>query len=174
MDLEDDAERLLNQLDVLRQPSDLDLLIFFARHPRALLASEQVATFLGYGVKEIGASLDRLVEAGFVTRTPNSKHAARMYVFAIVPPGGGWLPALRQMASTREGRLALMSALRRRSSDATNGLNQRGEREQGAVSAPLPFPKERTSAEDARRRSHVVAKGGSRQPSEPGGRVGER
>jgi hypothetical protein len=30
------------------RPCDLDLLIFFARHPRILLASEQLAVLLGY------------------------------------------------------------------------------------------------------------------------------
>jgi hypothetical protein len=118
MDLEEQARRLLGQRDVLRHPSDLDLLIFFARHPRSLLSSEQIAIFLGYGVKDIAASLDLLLEAGFLTRTPNPKHTARMYVFAVNPPGGGWLSALKELASTRAGRVALLWAIRRRSATA--------------------------------------------------------
>jgi DNA-binding MarR family transcriptional regulator len=121
MDLENDAGRLLDQLDVLRHPSDLDLLIFFARHPRVLLSSEQLAAFLGYGVKEVAASLELLLDAGFLTRTPNPRHVARMYVLAVTPPGGGWLPALRRLAGTREGRLALIWEIRRRPSDAVGG-----------------------------------------------------
>jgi hypothetical protein len=47
MESENDARRLLSQLEVLRRPSDLDLLVFFARHPRSLLSSEQVCYHAG-------------------------------------------------------------------------------------------------------------------------------
>jgi len=114
MDLGKDAGHLLDQLDVLRHPSDLDLLVFFARHPRTLLSSEQIAAFLGYGIKETAASLELLLEAGFLTRTPNPRHVARMYLLVGTPPGGGWLPALTRLATTREGRLALIWEIRRR------------------------------------------------------------
>ena len=119
MDIEHDARRLVAEIDVLHHPCDLDLLLFFARHPRTLLASEQLAAFLGYGVKEITASLNLLLEAGLLTRTPNPKHAARMYIFAVDGPGAGWLSALVKLASTREGRLELIWALRRRQGPAT-------------------------------------------------------
>lgn len=78
MDPEGDARRLRSRLGVLRQPCDLDLLIFFAKHPRTLLDDEKLAAFLGYGAKEMVASLDLLLEAGFLMRTSNPKHAARM------------------------------------------------------------------------------------------------
>jgi hypothetical protein len=39
MDHEETAGRLLDQFDVLRHATDLDLLVSFARHPRSLLAS---------------------------------------------------------------------------------------------------------------------------------------
>ena len=110
MELED-ARRVLDQAGVLRQRSDLDLLIFFARHPRALLTSEQLATFLGYELHQIAASLELFLEAGLVTRTQNRNHAARLYVFASGGTSGGWLPSLLQLAATREGRLRLLSAL---------------------------------------------------------------
>ncbi len=110
-DLEDDARRLVARVDVIRRPSDLDLLIFFARHPRTLLASEQLAAFLGYGIKEIAGSLDTLVSAGLISRTATPLHAARLYELPLDHPiRGGWLPALLQLASTREGRLAMMTA----------------------------------------------------------------
>ena len=115
MNLEADARRLVAEIDVLRQPCDLDLLMFFTRHPRTLLASDQLAAFLGYGVKQIARSLDLLLEAGFLTQTPNPKHAARLYVFAGEGPGG-WLPALLEVASTRQGRLEIIWALRQRPS----------------------------------------------------------
>jgi len=113
-DLDEDARRLVERVDVVRRPSDLDLLIFFARHPRTLLASEQLAAFLGYGANEIDASLDTLVGARLITRTATPLLAARLYELPVDhPTRGGWLPALLQLASTREGRLALLRALRR-------------------------------------------------------------
>jgi hypothetical protein len=39
-------------------------------------------------------------------------------VFSVGPGSGGWLPALLQLASTREGRLSLLSHL---SDGATDG-----------------------------------------------------
>jgi hypothetical protein len=168
MDLEQDAHRLLGQLDVLRHPSDLDLLIFFARHPRSLLSSDQLAAFLGYGVKDIAASLDLLLDAGFLTRTPNHRHAARMYVFAINPPGGGWLPALKKLASTREGRLALIWAIRRRLSQA-DGPTQMVARKE-TKSGAIPFSRR---LKETRRNSIAVDKM-SRESGKRSGHGGDR
>lgn len=125
MDLDDDARRLIDRTDVLRHPSDLDLLLFFARHPHSFLASEQLAAFLGYGVKQIAASLDLLRAASLITRTPNPAHAAELYVFSPEGRSDGWLPTLLRLASTREGRLAMIWALKRRSSDGTLDRNGR-------------------------------------------------
>ena len=170
MDLEQHAHRLLGQLDVLRHPSDLDLLIFFARHPRSLLSSDQLAIFLGYGVKEMAASLDLLLAAGFVTRTPNYKHAARLYVFAVNPPGGGWLSELKTLASTREGRVALIWAIRQRSSNASGPTQSvaRGETNSGA----LPFSRRQSTFKDAQRKTIPAAEAmspGSRKRRGHGG-----
>lgn len=112
MNIEEHASRLIERIGVLRHPSDLDLLIFFARHPRSLLPSEHLSTFLGYGTKEIAASLDLLVDAGLVARTESRRHPARMFVFAEGGPDRGWFPDLLKIASTREGRLAILWALR--------------------------------------------------------------
>ena len=119
IDVRKDAGRLLDQRDVLRQSSDLDLLLFFSRHPRTLLSSEHIAAFLGYGVKEIAASLDLLLEAGFLTRTPSPRRLARMYVLVATPPGDGWLSEVQRLATTREGRLALIGEIRRRFGGST-------------------------------------------------------
>ena len=62
----DHAQRLLDRIGALQHPCDLDLLIFFARHPRTLLASEQLAVLLGYEFTQLAASLDLLVGAGCV------------------------------------------------------------------------------------------------------------
>lgn len=114
----EDARRVLDQVGVLRHRSDLDLLIFFARHPRTLLTSEQLATFLGYELPQIAASLELLLESGYLTRTQHRAHAARLYVFSVGASTGGWLPALLKLASTREGRLMLLSHLSERAAEA--------------------------------------------------------
>ena len=114
----EDARRLLERIGVVSHACDLDLLIFFARHPRSLLASESLAKFLGYDLKQIAASLDVLQAAGLISRTQATTHAARLYVFAIHEPDGGtgrsWLPSLLALASTRHGRLVLKEELGRR------------------------------------------------------------
>jgi hypothetical protein len=110
MDQDEDVRRLLDRIDVLRHPSDLDLLIFFARHPRSLLASGQLAAFLGYGVTEVAASLDLLQEAALITRTPNPSHAARLYVFTVDGQVSDCWPELLTLASTRQGRVAMSQA----------------------------------------------------------------
>ena len=105
------ARRLVDRIGLLRNSCDLDLLLFFVRHPRALLTSDQIAAYIGYEVQRIGDSLDRLLDAKLLTRSQNPAHAARMYVFSVGGPNGGWLPALVEFVSTREGRLALREAL---------------------------------------------------------------
>ena len=110
----DDARRLLDRIDLLGNPCDLDLLVYFARHPRILLASEQLALFVGYEFTEVAASLDVLQQAGLITVSTNPIHTARVYVFTTGEQGAGWLPDLLQLASTREGRLGLVRALRER------------------------------------------------------------
>ncbi len=104
------VHRLLDRIAVLRDPCDLDLLLFFVRHPRALLSSDQIAALLGYTVKRLGDSLDVLVTAELLSRTQRPNGIARLYVFAdgVVPD---WLSSLVELASTRAGRLALRNAL---------------------------------------------------------------
>ena len=109
----DHAQRLLDRIGMFRDPCDFDLLVFFARHPRTLLASERLAVLLGYELGQVAASLDLLVGAGLVTRTPNQTGAAQMFVFVAGAPSHGWLHDLLQVALTREGRLAMLGALRR-------------------------------------------------------------
>jgi hypothetical protein len=116
----EEVRRLLDRVRILRHRCDLDLLLFFARHPRALITSEQLSAWLGYELKQIANSLDVLLDAGVLTRTQNPTHAARMYVFAIGGTSGGWLPSLLAIAATREGRLALIEALSRRAAKHTD------------------------------------------------------
>jgi len=102
---------LLDGVPTLRRACDLDLLLFFARHPVSLLTSEQLAAFVGYDHDEVAESLERLSSAGIVTRTDRPAYVARRFVFAPGGAHGGGLSSLLQLASTREGRVALLQAL---------------------------------------------------------------
>jgi hypothetical protein len=116
---QNDAADLLERIGVLRSRCDLDLLIFFARHPTSLLTSEQLATWIGYELKQIAASLETLLSARLLTRTQNPTRAARMYVFSVGTTGEGWIRPLVELAKTRAGRVALLNALATRSQAAS-------------------------------------------------------
>lgn len=111
----DDAQILIERIAALRHPCDLDLLVFFVKHPHTLMASEQLATFMGYDINRVACSLDVLLEAGLITRSQNRAQVARLYVLATGGVHGGWLPALAKAASTPAGRLAMIEVLKRRS-----------------------------------------------------------
>src|SRR5687768_2249434 len=117
----DDARTVLNRIPALQRPCDLDLLVFFAKHPRTLLPSEQLALLLGHPLNDIVQSLDVLLTAGLVTRTQNLTRPARMYVFATGSTNGGSLRAVVGLASTREGGLALRRALTHPPAARTDG-----------------------------------------------------
>lgn len=106
----EEARTLLDRARVLREAADFDLLVFFARHPRTLLASETLAALLGYELKDIARSLEALLECGLLKRRQTSAHAARLYVFAADAPPE-WLPSLLKVAATRAGRLTLRQLL---------------------------------------------------------------
>ena len=137
----EDARRVLDEIGVVRHRADLDLLLFFVRHPRTLLTSEQIAAFLGYDLSQVAHSLDLLLESRLLTRTQNrSNHAARLYVFAADGSSGGWLPLLRRLSSTREGRLALVAALAEQGSAGTTpGPAARHPRHRAQPRQPRPF-----------------------------------
>ena len=99
-------EHLLGSIGVLRHPCDLDLLLFFHRHPRAILTSERLAAYVGYDLNQLARSLDLLTEAGLLARSQNPTHAARLYV--LKTPETGWLASVLDIASTREGRQKLL------------------------------------------------------------------
>jgi predicted transcriptional regulator len=128
----EEARALLDRAAVLREAADFDLLVFFARHPHTLLASETLAALLGYELKDIARSLEALLECGLLKRTQTSAHAARLYVFAADAPHE-WVPPLLKMATTRAGRLALRQLLANRPREKP-------------VSDPSPNPEDGTRA----------------------------
>jgi hypothetical protein len=106
--------------------------VFFARHPRALLASEQLAAYIGHSLQQIAESLEVLVNLGVLSRTANSTHAARMYVFSADGSPVAAPTSLLEFVSTREGRLAVKRELLSRSSNGARGAGP-GEESDGHV-----------------------------------------
>jgi hypothetical protein len=113
-----ELKRLLSRTSAIGGACDLDLLVFLYRHPRTLLTSEQLAGFVGYNLKDIAKALDAFIEAGLLERTtPQSTHAARMFVLLLdSPQGGPQLRALLDLASTHVGRRVILEALNARES----------------------------------------------------------
>ena len=60
---------MLDRIRAIRQACDLDLLLFFHRHPCALLTGEQLVAFVGYDRERVAKSLDGLIEAGHLKRS---------------------------------------------------------------------------------------------------------
>ncbi len=99
----------------LRHPSDLDLLLFFYRHPHVLLTLDHLAAYTGYDLQQVAKSLDLLVGAGLLRRKINETHSREMY---LVWTGDAeeWLQSLLRLGLTRDGRMALTWLLRQRES----------------------------------------------------------
>src|SRR5207247_11259236 len=95
-------QHLLGSIGTLRHPCDLDLLLFFHRHPRTILTSERLAAYVGYELNQLARSLDRLTDAGLLERSQNPTHGVRLYV--LKTPETGWLVSVLDIESTREGR----------------------------------------------------------------------
>ena len=99
----------------LRDACDLDLLLFFSRHPRVVLSSEQLAAYIGYELQQVARALDLLLGAGLLKRTLNQGAPGRMYVLEV-DHAEEWLDPLRRMCETSEGRNALKVLLKQRQS----------------------------------------------------------
>ncbi len=97
----------------LREACDLDLVLFFSRHPRVVLSSEQLATYVGYDVQQVVRALDVLLNAGVVTRVLNPGAAGRMYVLEAAG-NREWLGPLLRLCATPHGRYALRASLKQR------------------------------------------------------------
>ena len=106
----------------VREPCDLDLLLFFARHPRVVLSSDQLGTYIGYDGAQVARALDLFLAVGVLNRRPNQRGAGQLYVLAV-DAGGEWLQSVRRLCATPEGRNALRTLLkeRRAQTHAMNG-----------------------------------------------------
>jgi hypothetical protein len=99
----------------LRDACDLDLLLFFSRHPRVVLSSEQLAAYVGYELPQVARSLDLLLGAGLLKRALNQGGPGRMYVLEV-DHAAEWLDPLCRVCATPDGRNALKVLLRQRQS----------------------------------------------------------
>jgi hypothetical protein len=97
----------------IKTPCDLDLLLFFARHPDALMTSEQLALLVGYDLPQIAKSLDLLAQRKLLQRTQNPTHAARLYRFRA-DYGGPRFHELLKAVTTIEGRRQIRQLLSNR------------------------------------------------------------
>jgi hypothetical protein len=98
----------------LREACDLDLLLFFARHPRVVLSSEQLATYVGYELSQVARALEVLLGARILKRVRVSPPPARrMYVLDVerVDP---WLEPLQRHCASPDGRRSLRTFLKER------------------------------------------------------------
>lgn len=99
-------------LEALDSPCDLDVLMFFHRHPRVFLTTADLAQAIGYDRAEIDRSIKGLIRARLVKSVgPGREATARLY--ELTP--GRWVDLLSRLlwvASTPDGRRALIRALR--------------------------------------------------------------
>src|SRR5688572_23170443 len=101
----------LIQASGLRDACELDLLLFFSRHPRIVLSSEQLAIYVGYLLPQVARALDLLLGAGLLKRTLNRGASGRMYVLDV-DHAEEWLGPLRRVCATPEDRNALKALLK--------------------------------------------------------------
>ena len=112
---------LLDCIGCLGHPCDLDLLLFFYRHPQAYLHRERLAEYVGYDLPQVERSLETLMTAGLLQKSQRSTRPARLYVLKRSSTLGGWLASLLRIAADREGRLAVIHALKQRASPGLSG-----------------------------------------------------
>jgi DNA-binding MarR family transcriptional regulator len=124
----------------IQHACDLDLLVFFHRHPRVLLTSEQLAARVGYDLKQVARSLDFLIERGILSRSQNQTRVARVYLFRA-DGAEARLERLLRLGSTLDGRTALIRLLGERA--LRPGVLERAARNR------------RTDAEDRREETEV-------------------
>ncbi len=105
---------LLDRIGCLKHACDLDLLLFFYRHPWAFLISDRLAAYVGYDLPQVTRSLRTLITAGLLQRSRDSTQPARLYVLTRGSPLAGSLSSLLRIAATRQGRLAVVYALKQR------------------------------------------------------------
>jgi len=106
----------------IREACDLDLLLFFSRHPRVVLTNDQLATYVGHEVEDVARALELMLGASLLKQGLSPSAAGKMYVLAV-DDVAEWLEPVRRLCATPDGRHALRTLLkeRRLQTQATNG-----------------------------------------------------
>lgn len=105
---------MLDEVRCIRRACDLDLLLFFARHPCALLAAEQIFAHLGYDFQQAAVALEALVDAGIVKRSRGRTGAVCFYALEASGLEGAALRSLLRLSATPSGRRNIMRLLKSR------------------------------------------------------------
>lgn len=103
---------MLDEVRCIRRACDLDLLLFFVRHPCALLAAEQIFAHLGYDFQQAAVSLEELVDAGVLKRSRGRTGAVCLYALEAGGLEGAALRSLLRIAATPSGRQTMMRQLK--------------------------------------------------------------
>lgn len=106
-----DIRSLLDRVGGIRHACDLDLMLFFYRHPRALLTSDRLAVCVGYDREPVAKALDGLIAGGVLQQTRSRSNAVHLYVLERGGPAYEALASLLEFAVTRDGRLGVMRLL---------------------------------------------------------------
>lgn len=102
---------LLNELGGIQHKCDVDLLLFFYRHPRALLTAESLVSYLGHDHDRVAKSLDGLIVAGLLTRSQIPSRSVRLYELNLDGRAGSQLASLLKISATSQGRKEVMRLL---------------------------------------------------------------
>ena len=103
---------MLDEVRCIRRACDLDLLLFFVRHPCALLAADQIFARLGYDFQQAAVSLEELVDAGVLKRSRGRTGAVCLYALEAGGLEGAALRSLLRIAATPSGRQTMMRLLK--------------------------------------------------------------
>jgi hypothetical protein len=103
----------------LRETCHLDLLLFFSRHPRVVLSSEQLAIYVGHDAGNVARALEMMLGASLLTQVQNAGGPGMMYVFEAHHLDA-WLEPLRGLCNTPDGRRALRTLLKERRAQMTS------------------------------------------------------
>jgi hypothetical protein len=109
----------------IREACEFDLLLFFARHPRVVLRTEQIATYVGHEVQHVARALEQMLAASLLKQGLSPGAGGTMYVLAA-DHLKEWLEPVRRLCATPDGRHALRTLLKERQSQSykSNGSGQ--------------------------------------------------
>ena len=95
----------------IRDACDLDLMLFFYRHPRVLLTADRLATCVGYDREPVARALDGLIAGGLLAQIRSRSNTVNLYVLELGGLASEALASLLEFAVSRDGRLSVLRLL---------------------------------------------------------------